>query len=264
MKILIVGESFSDVYHIGTTNRVSPEAPVPVILVESELRLPGGSANVAQNLAGWGVEVHNVSAPSGIKNRLMVGNVQVARWDEYDRSQPFSQINLNSLPYYTDFDGVIISDYGKGFFDKICLDWMERLTALPFFIDTKASPSKYARFTNATFFPNAKEFSQYKDEYTALPKVVYKRGADGMEFLENGQPTHFEKARHTRPVSVCGAGDTVLAAYCFDYLQYLNFRSALGFASAAAAAAVAGSYTTAPLMPEIEAYLGQEKVLNEA
>lgn len=258
MKILVVGESFVDQYHIGTSTRVSPEAPIPVVKVESQLRLPGGSANVNANLAKWGVEVHSISSPSGIKNRLMIGDYQLARWDEYDYATPFSSININSLPYFTDFDGVVISDYGKGFFDNLSLEWLERMSNLPFFIDTKANPQKYKRFPNATFFPNSKEYAQYTKEYLDCSKVVYKRGADGMEFLENGQPTHFEKARSTRPVSVIGAGDTVLAAFVYNYLQYLNVRSALSFASAAAAAAVSRSYTTAPELAEIEAFLSME------
>jgi len=238
MKLLCVGEAFVDQYFIGTTTRVSPECPIPVVRVESTLRLPGGAANVNANLAGWGVEVHSITAPAGIKNRLMVGDYQLARWDEYDSCPPFSQINLNSLPYSTEFDAVVISDYGKGFFDSLSLDWLERLQDHPFFIDTKGDPLRWQNFSNTTFFPNAKEFTQYREAYNSLASVVYKRGADGMEYLVKGQPTYFEKARSTRPVSVIGAGDTVLSAFVFNYRQYGNVRSALAFASAAAAAAV--------------------------
>lgn len=258
MKVLVVGESFIDQYYVGEATRISPEAPIPVVRVGEILRLPGGSANVNANLATWGAEVHSVAAPSGIKNRLMVGNHQLARWDEYDAAQPFSSINLNSLPYSTEFDGVVISDYGKGFFDPLALDWLSRLTDLPFFIDTKADPEKYDRFPNATYFPNSKEFNQFKDSYQHCSKVVYKRGADGMEYLEDGHPTHFEKARSTSPISVIGAGDTVLAGFVFDYLQYLNVRSALAFASAAAAAAISRSYTTAPALAEVESFLSHD------
>lgn len=258
MKILVIGESFTDQYFIGSTTRVSPEAPIPVVRVESMLRLPGGAGNVNANLAGWGTEVHSITLPAGIKNRLMVGNHQLARWDEYDSCPPFSQINLNSLPYSTEFDAVVISDYGKGFFDRLALDWLERLADLPFFIDTKADPLKYARFTEATFFPNNKEYTEFSKSYQTLQNVVYKRGADGMEYQNAGVPEFFEKARAAQPVSVIGAGDTVLAAYVYDFLQYDNRRSAMAFASAAAAAAVMKPFTTAPSLTEVEAFLSHD------
>ena len=54
-KILVVGDIMLDKYIFGTTTRISPEAPVPVINKSGELLSPGGSANVANNLKQLGV-----------------------------------------------------------------------------------------------------------------------------------------------------------------------------------------------------------------
>ncbi|MFO7810933.1 MAG: D-glycero-beta-D-manno-heptose-7-phosphate kinase, partial [Candidatus Delongbacteria bacterium] len=49
LKIAVVGDVMLDVYYWGITNRISPEAPVPVVDVYSEEVKPGGAANVALN-----------------------------------------------------------------------------------------------------------------------------------------------------------------------------------------------------------------------
>jgi len=53
-KILIIGDAMLDKYFLGSTERISPEAPVPVLKVESEILKPGGAANVASNISSLG------------------------------------------------------------------------------------------------------------------------------------------------------------------------------------------------------------------
>jgi len=56
-RILVVGDIMLDEYVFGTVGRISPEAPVPVVAVTRETRVPGGAANVAFNLRGLGTGV---------------------------------------------------------------------------------------------------------------------------------------------------------------------------------------------------------------
>ena len=56
-KILVIGDAMLDKYSFGSTNRISPEAPVPVLKVERETLKPGGAANVAANLSSLGLDV---------------------------------------------------------------------------------------------------------------------------------------------------------------------------------------------------------------
>src|SRR6187431_1365002 len=56
-KVLVVGDIMLDRYIIGSVERISPEAPVPVVLVNSEKVTLGGAANVANNLANLGMSV---------------------------------------------------------------------------------------------------------------------------------------------------------------------------------------------------------------
>ena len=56
-KILVYGDPIADVFHSGTTKRISPEAPIPVFDCIATAINPGGAANTAMNLLGCGFDV---------------------------------------------------------------------------------------------------------------------------------------------------------------------------------------------------------------
>ncbi|MGA2053457.1 MAG: PfkB family carbohydrate kinase, partial [Opitutales bacterium] len=56
LRLLVVGDLMLDEYVLGDAHRLSPEAPVPVVLVERETSTPGGAANVALNLVSFGAK----------------------------------------------------------------------------------------------------------------------------------------------------------------------------------------------------------------
>ena len=57
IKVLLIGDFMIDHYIIGSSNRMSPEAPVPVVIPEEEYSIPGGAGNVAMNLSALGSDV---------------------------------------------------------------------------------------------------------------------------------------------------------------------------------------------------------------
>jgi bifunctional ADP-heptose synthase (sugar kinase/adenylyltransferase) len=60
-RVLVVGDVMLDRYWFGGVSRISPEAPVPVVLVERSEERPGGAANVARNCASLGAKVSLLS-----------------------------------------------------------------------------------------------------------------------------------------------------------------------------------------------------------
>ena len=58
IKVAVIGDMMTDRYITGRVNRISPEAPVPVNLVESQREVPGGAANTAANLAALSCQVY--------------------------------------------------------------------------------------------------------------------------------------------------------------------------------------------------------------
>lgn len=148
IKILIVGDIMIDRYWWGSTERISPEAPVPVIKLEKTTSVLGGAANVAANVAGLGaqpiligvagddseaallpelfraarmssefiIEIKN--RPTTIKTRVIAHNQQVARIDQ-ETSRRINSIEEDKVfSKFADLintvDTVILSDYAKG------------------------------------------------------------------------------------------------------------------------------------------------------
>ncbi|MCX5716406.1 MAG: D-glycero-beta-D-manno-heptose-7-phosphate kinase [Candidatus Omnitrophica bacterium] len=147
-KVLVIGDVMLDEFVWGSVSRISPEAPVPVVLVNSETVMPGGASNVANNLATLGARVIvagvigadnkgkilageldkkgidteglvvDPDRPTTLKTRVIGNRQQVVR---IDREKP-NEIPAATLGKITDFidsrikdvDAVIIEDYGKG------------------------------------------------------------------------------------------------------------------------------------------------------
>tara|TARA_B100001057_G_scaffold272203_1_gene272475 strand:+ start:5623 stop:6549 length:927 start_codon:yes stop_codon:yes gene_type:complete len=142
IKVLLIGDFMIDNYIIGSSNRMSPEAPVPVVIPEEEYSIPGGAGNVAMNLSALGSDVtclglvgddrfgnklieilndNNVSTKyiekiknhhTTLKKRIYCNGTQVARIDK-EKLIDWSPTQLDSLDY-TDYDVIILSDYNKG------------------------------------------------------------------------------------------------------------------------------------------------------
>ncbi len=164
LPVLIIGDLMVDRYIRGSVNRISPEAPVPVVDVHHEEFMPGGAGNVASNIAALGgkpslvslvgedpdgdrllstlrdrsVDVSSVVAdpnrPTILKTRVLAGHQQVVRFDRENRS-PFPKGLVDRLlenihEKLKDARAVVISDYGKGMVNrrllKTVLGWAHR------------------------------------------------------------------------------------------------------------------------------------------
>jgi len=153
-KILVVGDLILDQYIWGDVERISPEAPVPVVHAKSRNYVPGGAANVAHNISALGAKVSlcgvlgNRQDPATemfksragklgidtrgvffeegrkttLKTRIIAGHQQVVRVDWEDVCN-ISKPVKDGLTRYLDkniknFDAVIVEDYGKGLLDR--------------------------------------------------------------------------------------------------------------------------------------------------
>ncbi|NTV53468.1 MAG: D-glycero-beta-D-manno-heptose-7-phosphate kinase [Candidatus Firestonebacteria bacterium] len=147
-KILVLGDVMLDEYIWGKVSRISPEAPIPVVHVQRENALPGGAANVANNLKALGGEVflagvvgtdeaarrmtkllnsegvntdlliRDASRPTITKTRVIAHSQQVVRIDR-ENALPVSPRVVARLlagigQQMKKVDAVIISDYNKG------------------------------------------------------------------------------------------------------------------------------------------------------
>ncbi|MCK5243339.1 D-glycero-beta-D-manno-heptose-7-phosphate kinase [bacterium] len=147
-KILVIGDIMLDEYIWGKVSRISPEAPIPVVHVNKENALPGGAANVANNIVALGGKVilagiigkdamgtrvlsllkkegvntdciiQDRSRPTITKTRVLAHSQQVVRIDRESPGQIRSKVINELLERYAKWikrvDAVIISDYNKG------------------------------------------------------------------------------------------------------------------------------------------------------
>src|SRR6056297_3578528 len=145
-QVLVVGDVMLDRYWYGNTDRISPEAPVPVVHVQKRDERPGGAGNVALNIAALGtkaalvatvgkdqeaillrekLEAANVSCdfkrednkPTITKLRVLSHNQQLIRMDFeealYQQSEESPLLDL-CRPHFSKAKVIIMSDYGKG------------------------------------------------------------------------------------------------------------------------------------------------------
>lgn len=196
-RVLIVGDVMLDEYLMGDAERISPEAPVPVVRVSEERLLVGGAANVARNIRSLGgipqlISVCGTGAnsqalkkalseqgigynliaiegrPTTIKTRVMARQQQIVRIDREDAA-PITGTYLEAImarladqiPHH---NVLIVSDYGKGL---VTADFMARLLELcakqsnppVIFVDPK-TPNFHLYQGVQLLTPNAKETSE--------------------------------------------------------------------------------------------------------
>ncbi len=190
--VLVVGDVILDRYMVGTANRVSPEAPVPVIDLTSEFSTLGGAGNTAANIRALGgkcimvsvagddpasYELIRLCAPGDhvitvdgrattVKTRVMSSNYQITRVDREDRSEITEkyQDQLTSLVHnlISQVDVIVISDYNKGVVTERvgqCIIRNARLVGKPVIADPKGS--NYLKYAQADYVtPNLSELNQ--------------------------------------------------------------------------------------------------------
>src|SRR5665647_2195608 len=161
-RVLVIGDIIIDHFLWGTASRISPEAPVPVVNVQREDLLLGGSANVLRNIASLGglgtlcgiigddlmgkkvielVESLGASTkglvvgqrPTTIKTRVVAQGQQIVRFDREQTGIPAQQ-SLSALLGYLEnhvhaFDAVMVSDYAKGVISEQLMTKLSHLLA---------------------------------------------------------------------------------------------------------------------------------------
>ena len=191
-KILVVGDVMLDRYWFGEVNRISPEAPVPVLKVERVDERPGGAANVARNISALGAQTTLLSVvgsdEAGACLERLLGEYAnltallhrdntistIIKLRAIARHQQLLRIDFETPPSHEvlhaaleDFrtqlplaDVVILSDYGKGGLAHIA-DMIQsaRAAGKPVLVDPKGDD--YERYRGATLLtPNRSEFRE--------------------------------------------------------------------------------------------------------
>lgn len=192
-KILVVGDLILDEYIRGSVERISPEAPVPVLWAKKRTFVPGGTANVANNISSLGgkvtllgvtgddanskillnelkkrkISTQGIFAENNrhttVKTRILAGQQQVVRVDWEHTHDLSKELNTKILRYIEknidSFDAIIIEDYGKGVINVALLKELISLASARkkiITVDPKEENFRYYRAVTA-ITPNRKE-----------------------------------------------------------------------------------------------------------
>jgi D-glycero-beta-D-manno-heptose-7-phosphate kinase len=217
-RVLVVGDAMLDRYWFGAVERISPEAPVPVVRVSREEERLGGAANVALNAKTVGAQVtlltvvgqdeparklqalleaqgvstllgHDPQLYTIVKLRVIGRNQQLIRVDF--ENAPDHEVLHSMLADYErvlpQFDAVLFSDYGKGGLTHIPrMIELARAAGKPVLVDPKGSD--YTRYAGATAItPNRAELAQvigtWRDEAQLHERAQALRNELGLEGL---------------------------------------------------------------------------------
>ena len=218
VRLLVVGDVMLDRYWFGEVNRISPEAPVPVVKVERQEERLGGAANVARNATSLGAVTALLSvvgdddAGRTLSRLLEEGQIDaglhvdpeldtIVKLRVIGRQQQLLRIDFETPPSHeilqakladferrvADADVVILSDYGKGGLTHIAeMIRIARAADKPVLVDPKGDEwEKYAGATVIT--PNRGELKQvvgnWKTEEELAAKAQRLRGELGLEAL---------------------------------------------------------------------------------
>lgn len=192
-KIIVIGDIMLDHFVRGSVSRISPEAPVPVVLVKEENFLAGGAGNVSVNITSLDAKSVLVSVvgedmfgstlkkflsnskvntthlledktrPTTKKTRIIAEHQQVVRFDRESKTRINQKLSHKCMEHFKkvakDADGVIISDYGKGMLSNESIKEIIKICnrhKLPVCVDPKTE--NFKKYKNVTCItPNSKE-----------------------------------------------------------------------------------------------------------
>ena len=120
MKVLVLGDVIIDKYIYGTSTRISPEAPVPVITYIEEKETRGGAGLVYENLKSLGVDVDmfKTQGQVSVKTRIICDGHYVTRIDDDAQANGTEVLKQVQETNFSQYDYVLLSDYNKGVLDE--------------------------------------------------------------------------------------------------------------------------------------------------
>jgi D-beta-D-heptose 7-phosphate kinase/D-beta-D-heptose 1-phosphate adenosyltransferase len=247
-NVLLIGDSCIDEYKIGTVDRLSPEAPVPVIKIVDSYTIPGMASNVYSNLLALGVEPDFITNDAIIKKTRYIdkrSGQHLLRVDDESDVVPWSgRIHLGPIGSY---DAIVISDYNKGFLTYEHIENIIGAVSCPVFIDTKKQD--LSRFSASWVYVKINEL-EYKNRFSVPMNLIVTLGDKGA-MLRTGCCDELFETKEVEVMDVCGAGDTFLAALTAQYLFTKDIGKSILFANVAAGLTVQHRGNYAPSYDEI-------------
>lgn len=246
---LVIGDAITDEYIFCRSDRICPEAPVPVLVPVRRERRPGGAKNVVAQLKVLGCSTQELFGyPISLKQRYMVGHQLVLRVDTdcqaelapEDGIAVFDELISQRRP-----DVIILSDYAKGTLSpELCQHVIEEAGKRSVYVVVDPKGEDWSKYWGAELLcPNQKEYDAVRRRLSMSSNIVIKRGEHGLHVSTDEISTTLPaQARHV--FDVTGAGDTVVAVMAAAIAAGANIVPAAQLANLAAGYVVGEIGTT--------------------
>jgi bifunctional ADP-heptose synthase (sugar kinase/adenylyltransferase) len=229
MKILVIGEICVDIFRYCTSNRLSPEAPVPVLIPTQTTMNAGMAGNTGENLTA-------LSPESTIQHFCQDKNITKTRYIDKKSNHMFFRIDegedgitpmkwgektTNSI---FESDVVVVSDYDKGFLsdeDLISIGINSPLSIL----DSKRKLTQ--EIVDAFTFVKLNESESLNNLGLEDSNIITTLGVRGAKYQGKMYPPHNPQ----KTIDVSGAGDTFTSAFILKYKETHNIKTSINYAN---------------------------------
>jgi D-beta-D-heptose 7-phosphate kinase/D-beta-D-heptose 1-phosphate adenosyltransferase len=229
MKVLVLGDVIVDKYIYGTSERISPEAPVPVVKYLHEVETLGGAGLVYENLKSLGVNVtlFETNQPHSIKTRIICDGHYITRIDDDKDAKSGVILDKVLCSDFSEYDYVILSDYDKGVLDNAKQIIAHINSQGPKVI---VDPKRYAHEYQGAWLvkPNHNEYTKFEFDEWQGNIITTDAGHSVSATIDN--------IKYTIPVEpvevsdVTGAGDCFLAAFVYALTNGYDHKKAVELA----------------------------------
>ena len=229
-KITVIGESCLDEFVYCNTNRLSPEAPVPVLVPEHTVRTSGMAGNVKRNLEVLtrATNVKLITQFETITKTRYIdekSNHMFLRVDNKIELEPTIVCDSFLAEHLQNQDIVIVSDYNKGFLSNEDLEFIGKHSKLSI-LDSKRILTKEI-IDKFTWVKLNKQEAYNNSHIMDDDNVITTLGSQGAMWNN----TLYPSPTPIETIDVSGAGDTFTASFIYKYYLSNNFKRSITYAN---------------------------------
>lgn len=227
-KVLVIGESCTDVFIYGISKRKSPEGNGPVFEPTQEIYGRGMAENTALNLSSMAVDVDIFSDNGNITKTRYVDETTNELYLRVDENDSVERINIYDLPDFVSYDAIVISDYCKGFLTEDDIAQISKLHKLVI-LDTKKHLGDWCKdvtFIKINRFEAQNNYDIILENKWLEDKIITTLDGNGASY--KGKVIKTKKIENA---DVSGAGDTFVAGFVARYLDSQNVEESIEWAN---------------------------------
>ena len=226
MKVLVIGDVIIDRYIYGTSTRISPEAPVPVITYIEEKETKGGAGLVYENLKSLGVDVDmfETLGPVSVKTRIICDGHYITRIDDDKSAKGMEVLKQVQETDFSKYDYVVLSDYNKGVLDE-AREIIKHINT--FNCKVIVDPKENQWFYEGAWLvkPNYSEFESLEFDNWQGNIITTNAGEEVVATIDGKR--YEVPVDNLEVADVTGAGDCFLASFVYALTKGYDYEKAI-------------------------------------